>query len=140
MAATPQEILEQLTTLLLGLTRAQHPEIHLPPGATAAEFAAVRFGGPTEIRPSQVTVGITPVRLVANNPRRVFWMAFNQGTSNGAISTDQKVTISTGVPIQSNGGGASMDVLEDGESVAWEWFAITGLATQNWTVFEVIRV
>src|SRR5712692_9360944 len=100
MAATANEILEQLHALMLSIAREAHPEISLPPGATAAELAAVRFGGPTEIRPSQVTIGTGAARLVDNEPRRVFWIAINQGSSNGAASTRNNVTTTTGIPVQ----------------------------------------
>ncbi len=140
MAAADTALLESLRHILLQLAKDAHPEIALPAGATAAEFAAVRFGGPTEIKVFQVTVGTGTVRLVDNNPRRVFWIAINNGVNSGAISIRNDVTTGTGIPVQSNGGAVSMDVMEDGEAVAWEWFAITGAAGQNWTVFVIERV
>jgi hypothetical protein len=138
--AAPTELLEALRQVLTDEARKIAGAGTLPAGATAAEFSAVRFGGPTRMVPSAVTAGVSRQRLLGNNPRRIGWLAFNLGTTEGRISTDPALTSATGLPVQANGGGVSMDVLEDGEAVAWEWYVITTAAAQAWSVFEIERV
>jgi hypothetical protein len=111
-----------------------------PAGATAAEFAQRRFGGPTRLRSTTLSVGTTPTRLFQNNPRRVFWRAVNRSVNFGAIGFDQEFTAANGDLVGANGGSVSMDVNEDGEPVAWEVWTINDTAAGTWRLTEIERV
>lgn len=138
--ALPDEILSALRALLVQAGTTPENKALAIPGATAAEFAALRFGGPTRILITQRSIGTIPSRLLDNNPRRIGWIAANNGSAGISLSTDPAVTTTTGLPVQGGGGAVSMQVDEDGEAVAWEWLAVSGAAAQAITVFEFIRV
>jgi len=138
--AAADEILAALRQLLLTAGETTEQKALQVAGATAAEFAQLRYGGPTRILITQRSIGITPSRLLDNNPRRIGWVAANLGTGTAAFSTDPAVTLTTGLPLQPSGGAASMQVDEDGEAVAWEWYAIDSAAAQPFVVYEFIRV
>jgi hypothetical protein len=138
--AAADDILSALRQLLLHADETPSERDTFISGATASEFAQLRFGGPTRVSITIRSIGTVASRLLDNNPRRVGWVAANRGTSDGAFSTDPGVLITTGLPIQAAGGAVSMQVDEDGEAVAWEWYAVTGAAAQSCVVFEFIRV
>lgn len=138
--AAADEILSALRQLLLHADETPEQRSTFIAGATAAEFAQLRFGGPTRVNITLRTIGTLASRLLDNNPRRVGWVAANRGTSDGAFSTDPGVLTTTGLPLQASGGAVSMQVDEDGEAVAWEWYAVTGAAAQSFVVFEFVRV
>jgi len=112
----------------------------LPKGATAADFATRRWGGPTRLEERQVTIGTTVGDLLANNPRRVFWIAQNRGAADISTSNQRDVTSTTGFLLAATGGVQSMDAEEDGEAVTYARFAISGTAGQVVAIIEVMRV
>lgn len=107
-------------------------------GATAYDFTVARFGAPVAVVERRVTVGTTVTQLLPNNPRRVFWTTTNQSGDAGAIGLNRDLTVGNGdfVPWR---GGVEMTVEEDGEAVAWEWFAI-GSVSGTWYVREVVTL
>lgn len=116
------------------------PPPKTPPGATAAEFAENRFGGPTQFLETIVTVGVALVRLVPPNPRRVAWLAQNRGLTNVGFGFNREVAAATGFLLGAEGGVATANVETDGEGVTWEVFAISTVAGQSVRVLETIRV
>lgn len=109
-------------------------------GATAAEFAQARFGGPTRVQSTTMTLTTAWVQVLPSNPRRVFWTVINRGVVNAAIDTELSSTFANGILLGAAGGYASMDVLEDGESVAWPLFGGTESGTAVLRLVEVMRV
>lgn len=109
-------------------------------GATAAEFSQTRFGGPTRVQSTTFTATTTWQPILAANPRRVFWTIINRGTVDAAVDVDSGATQANGILIAAGGGFASMDVQEDGESVAWPVFGATASGSAVLRILEVIRV
>lgn len=110
------------------------------PLSTAAQLAQVRYGGPTRLRETRVTVGTVPTRLVIQDPKRVHWTAVNRSVNFGAIGFGNDLTAANGALVGANGGLVVLDVYDDGEVVAWEAFAINDTAAGTWYVYEVLRV
>jgi hypothetical protein len=109
-------------------------------GATAAEFAQNRFGGPTRVQSTSVTLSTTFGQILGGNPRRVFWTIINRGTTDVGIDTDPASSQATGILLAAGGGYASMDVTEDGESVAWPVYGASASGTPQVRILEVMRV
>ena len=112
----------------------------LPAGATAADFAARRWGGPIGVDVRLVTVGTTLTELVRNNPRRVLWLVQNRGAGDLSTALDRAVTTANGFLLSASGGLQSMDAEEDGEAVTYPLFAIGAAAGNVVRVLEVFRV
>ena len=115
-------------------------EAQAPDGSTAAQWAARWFGGPTQIRETRPVMGLTPSRIIPNNPRRVFWQVVNRSVNNVSFGFDNTVTTANGYPLAPSAGFASMAVQTDGEGVAYELIGIADVAPSSLVVFEVIRV
>jgi len=112
----------------------------IPAGATAAEITARRFGGPTQIVETLVTVDTTAIKLIGNNPRRVAWTASNRGSSDCAVSFAQDVTTGNGFILAASGGTIESYVDEDGETVSAALYAVSGSAGQTVRIVETVRV
>jgi len=111
-----------------------------PPGATGAEFAAKRWGGPTRTTTTIVTVGTAVATLLAENPRRVAWLVQNRGGTDVATSDTRDVAAATGFLLQATGGAQSMNVEEDGEGVCYALYAISTIAGQTVRVQQTERI
>jgi len=109
-------------------------------GATAYEVASARFGGPTRSIERDLTVTTTPSRLLDNNPRRVAWLIQNLGAVDCYNSDRRDVTSVTGFILAASGGVNAMDVLEDGESVAYDRYVLCASGTCALHILEIIRV
>lgn len=109
-------------------------------GATAAEMAELRFGGPTRLESTVVTLSTTWGQILAANPRRVFWSILNRAVVNAAIDILPSSTFANGILLGAAGGFAQMEVEEDGEAVAWAVFGASESATAVCRILEVMRV
>lgn len=109
-------------------------------GATAAEMARRRFGGPTRVVSTSVTLTTAPSTVLAPNPRRVFWTVINRGVVSAAVDIDSGMTFANGILIGAAGGFVQSDVEEDGETVGWAVFGACESGTCVVRVLEVTRV
>lgn len=116
------------------------PPLLPPAGATAAEWSAKWFGGPTRLSRITVTIATTPTQVLGNNPKRVFWSANNRSVNDGALGGDNTLTFANGDLLPALGGRAESAVQEDGEAVAWAVFGIQNAAAGDWVVTEITRV
>lgn len=112
----------------------------IPEGATAAQYAQKRFGGPTKIVETDITVGTTGVQLMLNNPRRIQWTMTNRGSSDVNFQFQRNFTAGQGFLLSATGGVAEAYVDEDGEETTYEITGISGSAGQIVHIVEVIRV
>lgn len=109
-------------------------------GATAAEMAQKRFGGPTRVVSTTFTLTTTWQQFIANNPKRVFLTVINRGVVNAAADIELSSTFANGIPLGAAGGFLTMDVEEDGESVGWSLYGACESGTCVVRVLEVMRV
>ena len=109
-------------------------------GSSLYQYVKGRFGVPTTTIERRVTVGTAVTRLLDNNPRRIWWMAMNRSSSNGAIGFDQTLTFANGLLVGANGGMVSMDAETDGEGVGYAVYAINQTASGVWYVLEGITL
>lgn len=112
----------------------------IPEGATAAVYAAKRYGGPTKIVETDVLIGTTIASVLQNNPRRIFWTMVNNSANDLGFGFNRQVTTAVGFKLAGSGGVASMSVDEDGEAVTYDTFAIGGVAGNNIHLIEVVRI
>lgn len=99
----------------------------------------IRFQGKTFIQETLVTVGVTRVDLLANNPNRLFWIATNEGAADVRLSTDPTITAASGWILAASGGIISMYWEQDGEGVGYPVYGISAAAGQVVRIREVIR-
>lgn len=116
------------------------PGVGAPAGATAAEMSQTRFGGPTRVQSTTINASTTFGQILAANPRRVFWTIINRGVTDVAIDTDAAGSFASSILLAAGGGYASMDVAEDGESVAWPVFGASSSGSPALRILEVLRV
>lgn len=110
---------------------------HPPPLAAAAAASLVKFGRPTRTIESNPTTDATGGRLVKGDPDRVELTIVNLGTQTVFLSIRATVSTINGILIPPNG-GMTVLVDEDGEMVAYEWFAVSSSGTQQLFVQEVL--
>lgn len=116
------------------------PGVGAPEGATAAELSQRRFGGPTRIQSTSVTLTTTFGQILAANPRRVFVEFINRGTVDAAVDSDGAGSFASSILIAAGGGYVSLAVDEDGESTAWPYYGATTAGTAVVRIIEIIRV
>lgn len=92
---------------------------------------------PNDQFPSDKTVGITAVRLVQANARRLKVRYANNGTDIVALGYDASVTTNTGLPVPP-GQIAEFDWQDDYEEVTREFWAISATAGNSVHITEHI--
>lgn len=113
----------------------------MPPNESPlSRLSDKQFGVPTYPRQTVHSIGATPVRLLQNDPARMSWVVTNNDTVNGAVSFDGGKTYGQGFHVLAGGGVISMSVIEDGEAVGWELFAVSETGTIELITLEVIAV
>lgn len=98
-----------------------------------------RFGGRTYGQENIVSVPVTRINLLPNNPNRVYWRLINEGAFDVRISTSPNLTVASGWLLQANGGLIDMTWEEDGETVGYQVYAIANGGANNVRTLEVIR-
>ena len=108
--------------------------------STASAFALRRFGGPTTVRTSTVSVATSVTRIVGNNPRRVQLTIYNRGINSVDLDYASTVTSGAGIPLTGASGIAASTIEDDGEVIISEVFGIATTAAVSVFVVEVLRV
>lgn len=108
-----------------------------PPLAAAAADSLVRFGRRTRPYETNPTVTVSITRIVNNNPNRVELTMVNLGTQLVYFSTGNGPSATNGYFLVPQG-GVTLLVEEDGEQVAYDWFAVAASGTQQMFVSEVL--
>lgn len=98
-----------------------------------------RFGGRTYIQQANVVVDTANLKILQNNPNRVYWQISNLSAYDCRIRFTANLPSSWSIPIVANGGVASMSVEDDGEVVGYEVYATFVGNPANVYVVEVIR-
>lgn len=109
-------------------------------GATAAEMSGRRFGGPTRVNRSTVTLTTAVQTILNSNPRRVFWQVINRGVVNAGVDIDPSASFAQSILMGAAGGFVQSDVTEDGETVAWPVYGVCESGTCVVMIYEVVRV
>lgn len=106
-------------------------------GQTAALFSRNRWGIPTQPVISRPTASTTAADIIGGDPRRVFWMVVNRGTTDVNLDVGATATSGNGILLAAGGGYASMDVLEDAEAVTYSVSVLASSGTPQLWVYEV---
>lgn len=96
------------------------------------------YGGNTFAQEQLITVGVTRVTLVRNNPNRVRLIMINESASDLRVSIDPNITASSGWLLSALGGVIDLSWDDDGESVGYETYAISPAAGCVVRVREVL--
>jgi len=102
------------------------------------KISVARFTGHTMPVSYTVSVSDIPVRVLQNNPNRVYALLQNIGESDVSIGFDDTTNYDEGIRIFSAGGAASLDYRTDGETVGYEMYGVC--ATGQSTVIRVYSV
>ncbi len=113
------------------------PTVHNPP---AADFADKRFGRPTRPISSLVTVGVSVVEVLRNNPARLYTLIVNRSAADGAFDFSREFTAANGFLLPQSGGFVELSVESDGETVGHSLFGISSLGNLTWRVLELIAI
>lgn len=99
-----------------------------------------RFGGPTYAVERVVTIPLTRITLLVNNPNRVYWMVINEGLNDVRVTIDPAISATSGWLLPAAGGVLLSDWEDEGEIVGYEVYAIANVAASTVRVREVIRL
>lgn len=100
-------------------------------------MSLVRFGQRTRPAEQNPTIGTQSQRLLLNNPNRVEFTVVNLGNQLVYLALSNAVSVLNGIPIPPSG-GLTVLIDEDGEQVAYDWWAVSSSGTQQLYVQEVI--
>ncbi len=90
-----------------------------------AQFLAERFKGIFRPIEDQTTVGVTAAQIVNHDPERVALVIANHGAADVYVALDQLVSVTRGVRLAAGGGAMSVNVEEDANLPAQEWWGIS---------------
>src|SRR6267142_1657425 len=91
---------------------------------------------PFKNRLGVATIGVTPVKIYANDPTRFAFEFFNLSTFNIYLLDDPSVSASKGILAAPTGGSVVLLWEEDFELVAAEWWAVGASAALNYLAYE----
>lgn len=109
-----------------------------PRGTRAYDVAVARFGAPTRLVERVVALGVAPVAVMPNNPRRLHWQIVNLSGLLVYVSFAAETAAGNAIPIVAAGGLASMAVEEDGEAVGYALYGQSPGGAANMHVLEVM--
>jgi len=104
--------------------------------------ARAKIGFPSRpvINPVTDTVLTTATLILRNNPDRIYWLIVNLSANDGYIGWDPQVSSTRGLLLPANGGYASASIVEDGELVIMEVYAVNLNAQGTYMIVEVERI
>jgi hypothetical protein len=119
--------------------RLDQGQVMLPYPPSARELIQLYFGRQIRLRiqESDVSVGTTAVKLGSYANTRVQLTIGNTGAALVVVGFNPSVTVSTGLPIQSNT-GIVFNWVTDNELVMYDLYAISGTAAQTVHVIESV--
>lgn len=104
----------------------------------AAQLAAREFGFEFRVRERNLSVGVSQITVLKNQPDRTSILLINTGTTTITLSTRSPVASGSGIILASNGGSFSANVRDDAITPAWTWYAIGSGAGGSIQTLEVI--
>lgn len=90
-----------------------------------AQYLADRFKGILREYEGGATIGVAAGQIVAHDPERVSLTLANHGAADVYISPTQEVGVTRGVRLAAGGGAMSVNVEEDGNLPALQWWGIS---------------
>jgi len=105
----------------------------------AAEFLRTRFGGELTESSDNPVVGTSAALLVGSNPDRLLLQLINLSGNVIYIGLDETTAATKGIRLDSNGGGVSISVEDDGMLPTRQWFAMASGAGSQSYVLEMSR-
>lgn len=109
-----------------------------PQSVRAYDVAVKRFGAPIRMVERNVALGVAPVVILPNNPRRVHWQIINLSGLLVYVSWAIQTVAGDAIPIVAAGGLASMAVEEDGEAVGYALYGQSPGGAANLHILEVM--
>jgi hypothetical protein len=87
-----------------------------------------RFGGMLREVPADVTVGTSSAEAVGRDPERVFLLVVNLSANDVFIRPNGPASSTSGIRLEPNGGGFTVNSDQDGTLPMAEWHAIATAA------------
>jgi len=105
------------------------------------EITKSLFGARTRYRenPETDTVGVAATRVMAANPMRLGWVAYNLSGNPMYLAPSNLVSATRGLYLAANGGGVSLVWDRDFELCTAEWWALAGAAASTIYVLEILN-
>jgi len=111
------------------------------PENVAAQVSSERWGGLTRlVFPTSFTNITTRVRVLTNNPKRVWFAISNYGPGEAYFGYNDPTFLNINMILGFRGATVIMSVDEDGEIVAQDWWVRSGSIALAVAVWEVERV
>lgn len=86
------------------------------------------------------TVGITPIQIASNNPRRIALNIVNLSVNSVYLMIDNRVSSTRGFYLGPGGGTLALIWRDDTHLLLHEWWAIAGAADSEILVLEELLV
>lgn len=104
---------------------------------SAFEVIKKKYGKPLRVKAYSAIVGTTAIKLLPNNPDRIFYLVCNLGSYNVYVGYDAHVSSTRGIKVQSDGGIFQSYYEYDGPLVTQELYAISPSGAVNVYVVTV---
>lgn len=85
-----------------------------------------------------VVVGVTSIRLCANDPNRLGLTFVNNGAASVWVNYFNRAVVGSGFYLAANGGFLSLNWRDDFTYVSADWYAISNAAANNVTVAAMV--
>lgn len=92
------------------------------------------------VSPPAYQVGVTPVKILDNNPNRLGFTIINLGAGYVMLAPDIEVSATRGIYLASGGGGVNFKWDEEFELVGWEHWAMAQNANTPVFVLEIVAL
>jgi hypothetical protein len=106
------------------------------------DYLEARLGVRTDTRVSAdgVTLGVAAAIVFRQDPRRLGFSFVNLSPNIMYLTPVGTPSATKGFYLGPNGGTLGMNILEDGEIVAWEWLGIAGAPASPYYTVEALLV
>jgi len=109
------------------------------PQGVVAKWLQQNYGGLFTYSTESVTVGVSSVLLLNNDPERVHLTIVNMSLNTVIVAPVQDVTLTNGIFLSGGGGSVTLNMREDLILPSLNWYAISDIAGSDVFVQSVRR-
>lgn len=108
------------------------------PRSPVTELSYSKFGAPTRVSVSQVTVNSTPSEFVKSNPNRIALLLINNSSTDIYLSFVPEVSSTYCIPLGADGASMKMSFDDYGEAITEGLHGVASTDSNNLTLIEVL--
>jgi hypothetical protein len=97
----------------------------------AQSYIEGQYGGPTDEQDTEMTLGVTPSRIVDNDPDALALTIINLGANTVYVMFDLNPTTTRGIQLNASGGFVSFNVNDDQTLPTRQWYGVTASGTSD---------